>query len=133
MNVAWQHVHSRVPAPSSRVKGIPNEIDELVVAATDSDPTGRPADGGIFLAEVADLRTELGLPVAPIPARPRRPGTDPRDARARASTEVLGQQRPPPARHRGGVAPTGAAARTATTARRRRSSSRRPSSVRRAR
>src|SRR4051812_2401125 len=90
MNVAWQHVHSRVPAPSSRVKGVPNEIDELAVAATDSDPSGRPADGAAFLAEVADVRTALGLPVAPIPARPRTSAAvDPRDGRARASTEVL--------------------------------------------
>ena len=90
MNVAWQHVHNRVPAPSSKVKGIPTEIDELVVAATDSDPTGRPADGAAFLAEVADVRATLGLPVAPVPARPRsRAAIDPRDGRARASTEVL--------------------------------------------
>jgi serine/threonine-protein kinase len=71
MNVAYQHVHSRVPAPSSRVKGIPNEIDEMVVAATDSDPTGRPVDAGAFLAEVADVRAELGLPVVPVPPRNR--------------------------------------------------------------
>jgi eukaryotic-like serine/threonine-protein kinase len=90
MNVAWQHVHNRVPAPSSQVKGIPNEIDELVVATTDSDPAGRPADGAAFLAEVADVRATLGLPVAPIPARPRTSAAvDPRDGRARASTEVL--------------------------------------------
>jgi serine/threonine-protein kinase len=90
MNVAWQHVHNRVPAPSSQVKGIPNEIDELVVATTDSDPSGRPADGAAFLAEVADVRATLGLPVAPIPARPRTSASiDLRDGRARASTEVL--------------------------------------------
>jgi serine/threonine protein kinase/beta-lactam-binding protein with PASTA domain len=71
MNVAYQHVHSRVPAPSSRVKGIPNEIDELVIAATDSDPDGRPADAAAFLAEIADVRTDLGLPVMPVPARVR--------------------------------------------------------------
>jgi serine/threonine-protein kinase len=71
MNVAYQHVHSRVPAPSSRVKGVPDEIDELVVAATDSDPSGRPADAGAFLAEVADVRAELGLPVVPVPPRDR--------------------------------------------------------------
>jgi len=71
MNVAWQHVHSRVPAPSSRVKGIPSEIDELVVNATDSDPDSRPTDAGAFLAEVADVRAELGLPVVPVPARER--------------------------------------------------------------
>jgi serine/threonine-protein kinase len=78
MNVAYQHVHSRVPAPSSRVKGIPNEIDELVVAATDSDPSGRPADAGAFLAEVADVRAELRLPVVPVPPRSRQPRTRPR-------------------------------------------------------
>jgi serine/threonine-protein kinase len=71
MNVAYQHVHSRVPAPSSRVRGIPNEIDEVVIAATDSDPTGRPADAAAFLAEIADVRTELGLPVTPVPPRER--------------------------------------------------------------
>src|SRR3954451_2306933 len=71
MNVAWQHVHSRVPAPSSRVKGIPSEIDELVINATDSDPDSRPADAGAFLAEIADVRSELGLPVVPVPARDR--------------------------------------------------------------
>ena len=71
MNVAWQHVHSRVPAPSSRVKGIPSEIDELVINATDSDPDSRPVDAGAFLAEVADVRAELGLPVVPVPARDR--------------------------------------------------------------
>jgi serine/threonine-protein kinase len=71
MAVAYQHVHSRVPAPSSQVPGIPSELDDLVVRATDSDPTGRPHDAGAFLAEVADVRTELGLPVVPVPARPR--------------------------------------------------------------
>jgi serine/threonine-protein kinase len=71
MNVAYQHVHSRVPAPSSKVKGIPSELDEIVVAATDSDPTGRPADAGAFLAEIAALRSALGLPVVPVPPRER--------------------------------------------------------------
>jgi serine/threonine-protein kinase len=71
MNVAYQHVHSRVPAPSSRVRGIPNEIDEIVIAATDSDPSGRPADAGAFLAEIADIRSALGLPVVPVPPRDR--------------------------------------------------------------
>jgi eukaryotic-like serine/threonine-protein kinase len=84
MNVAYQHVHSRVPAPSSRVRGIPEPIDEVVVAATDSDPTGRQPDAGAFLAEIADVRTELQLPVTPVPPRPRGrrgpPGRSRRDA-----------------------------------------------------
>jgi eukaryotic-like serine/threonine-protein kinase len=71
MAVAYQHVHSRVPAPSSQVAGIAPELDDLVVRATDTDPAGRPRDAGAFLAEVADVRTELNLPVMPVPARPR--------------------------------------------------------------
>jgi serine/threonine-protein kinase len=86
MSVAYQHVHSRVPAPSSRVKGIPTEIDELVVCATDRDPEGRPADAGAFLAELADVRTDLALPVVAVPPSPR--------TRARATIA------PPPARPR---------------------------------
>jgi serine/threonine protein kinase len=75
MSVAYQHVHSRVPAPSSRIKqrpsGIPTLIDEIVVAATDSDPSGRPSDASAFLAEIADARAQLALPVVPIPPRTR--------------------------------------------------------------
>ena len=80
MNVAYQHVHSRVPAPSSRVRGIPSEIDELVVMATDSDPGARPVDAGSFLAELADVRTSLDLPVIPVPARARGARSMPRQA-----------------------------------------------------
>src|SRR4051794_4658118 len=93
MNVAWQHVHSRVPAPSSRVKGIPSEIDELVINTTDSDPACRPADAGAFLAEIADVRTELHLPVTPVPARVRPRGrsvrTDPRHRTPDSETTQL--------------------------------------------
>ncbi len=71
MNVAYQHVHSRVPAPSSRVKGVPSEIDELVISATDSDSAGRPSDAAAFLAELADIRVALALPITPVPVRPR--------------------------------------------------------------
>jgi serine/threonine-protein kinase len=40
--------------------------------ATDSDPASRPADASAFLAEVADVRTALDLPVTPLPTRARR-------------------------------------------------------------
>lgn len=93
INVAYQHVNSRVPAPSSRVPGIPSEIDELVVMATDPDPAERPADAAEFLAEVADVRAALRLPIVPLPARPttghRGPATRPA-APASATTDVLG-------------------------------------------
>ncbi|SHG60349.1 serine/threonine protein kinase [Jatrophihabitans endophyticus] len=98
MNVAYQHVHSRVPAPSSRLKRdgtVPSEIDEIVVAATDSDPTGRPADAGALLAELSDVRGELGLPITPVPPRvrpaPHRPDhrSQRRPTPERATTDAL--------------------------------------------
>ena len=113
MNIAYQHVHSRVPAPSSRVRGIPQEIDELVVAATDSDPSGRPADAATFLAELADVRAQLRLPVTAIPPRQRpaaRPDRrQPRDARhhttPRPADATTGLLRANPGRHDTTVVP----------------------------
>ncbi|MHA3704947.1 Stk1 family PASTA domain-containing Ser/Thr kinase [Jatrophihabitans sp. YIM 134969] len=67
VQVAYQHVHSRVPAPSSRVRGVPEQIDDLIVRATDPDPSSRPADAGAFLAELHDLRSTLRIPVTPLP------------------------------------------------------------------
>jgi beta-lactam-binding protein with PASTA domain/predicted Ser/Thr protein kinase len=86
MAVAYQHVHSRVTAPSSRVRGVGEELDDLVVRATDSDPAGRPLDAGAFLAELADVRTDLGLPVVPVPPRPRPNGRSPESAGPQAQT-----------------------------------------------
>lgn len=97
MNVAYQHVHSRVPAPSSKVKpagDIPTEIDEIVVAATDSDPSGRPNDAGALLAELADARAATGLPITPVPPRVRDRSARPERTRSRtpdrATTDALG-------------------------------------------
>ena len=59
--VAYRHVHDDVPAPSTLVAGIPPALDELVLRATRREPGGRPADAGVFLAELAMARTDLGL------------------------------------------------------------------------
>ena len=89
--VAYRHVHDDVPAPSTRVAGIAPALDELVLRATRREPGGRPADAGAFLAELAMVRTDLGLrrvpsatvatalgvegrPVPAAPASGRRPG-----------------------------------------------------------
>jgi serine/threonine-protein kinase len=114
MNVAYQHVHSRVPAPSSRVRNIPDEVDELVVAATDRDSTGRPSDAGAFLAEIADLRAELQLPVTPVPRRPAQPrisppppGASSRHDTDQATAAVPGQRTTTLLGSRGGRSDTG--------------------------
>jgi len=71
MAVAYQHVHSDVPAPSVRRPGIPPQLDEVVLRATCRDPAGRPLDAGAMLAELHDARVDLGLPVLAVPPRRR--------------------------------------------------------------
>jgi beta-lactam-binding protein with PASTA domain/predicted Ser/Thr protein kinase len=59
LSVAYQHVNTDVPAPSTLVPDIPAAVDELVVAATSRDPARRPADAGEFLRAVRRVRTDL--------------------------------------------------------------------------
>ena len=78
MAVAYQHVHSRVPAPSNPAgsgpgRPIPQPLDVLVQRATSREPAGRPADAGAFLAELHEVRTVLRMPILAVPARPRPP------------------------------------------------------------
>ncbi|MGY1827178.1 MULTISPECIES: Stk1 family PASTA domain-containing Ser/Thr kinase [unclassified Blastococcus] len=65
--VAYQHVHHDVPAPSAEVPGLPWQVDELVARTTRRDPAGRPLDAGAFLAELTDVRTDLGIEPVPVP------------------------------------------------------------------
>ena len=59
IHVAYQHVHSSVPAPSSRVGTVPAELDRLVALATSRDPDQRPADAAELLAQVRASRATL--------------------------------------------------------------------------
>jgi beta-lactam-binding protein with PASTA domain/serine/threonine protein kinase len=67
LSIAYRHVNDDVPAPSQRLTGLPPALDELVVRATRRDAATRPADGAAFLAELVNLRTQLGLPRVPVP------------------------------------------------------------------
>jgi beta-lactam-binding protein with PASTA domain len=71
MAVAYQHVNSDVPPPSSRRPGIPAQLDEIVLRATCREPAGRPLDAGALLAELHNARIDLGLPVVGVPPRPQ--------------------------------------------------------------
>ena len=105
--VAYQHVHHDVPAPSAEVPTVPWQVDELVARATRREPSARPLDAGALLAEIADVRADLGLARVPVPTgqaaggpetlrptnrppapRPRHPSSPGRDGDPR--TEVLG-------------------------------------------
>lgn len=59
LQVAFQHVNSDIPAPSSLVHWLPSEIDELVGALAAREPADRPVDAGAALALLRRTRSEL--------------------------------------------------------------------------
>jgi serine/threonine-protein kinase len=81
ISVAYRHVHDDVPPPSAIVPGLPDELDAITMRATRREPGARPADAGAFLAELYDVRTDLGLRRVPVPPRPTDPSAaeDPGD------------------------------------------------------
>ena len=62
LSVAYQHVNSAMPAPSSVRAGIPPEVDALVLAATQRDPDSRYPDARAMLADVRRVRDMLPAP-----------------------------------------------------------------------
>ena len=59
IHVAYQHVHSNVPLPSSRVDTVPAGLDHLVARASARDPDQRPRDANELLTEVRRARQAL--------------------------------------------------------------------------
>jgi beta-lactam-binding protein with PASTA domain/tRNA A-37 threonylcarbamoyl transferase component Bud32 len=59
IHVAYQHVHSEVPVPSSRVSTVPAALDRLVARASARQPQDRPRDANELLAEVRHARQML--------------------------------------------------------------------------
>ncbi|MHA7245591.1 Stk1 family PASTA domain-containing Ser/Thr kinase [Arthrobacter tecti] len=59
IQVAFQHVNSRVPAPSATMPGLAEDLDELVLWCTAVDPEERPIDGNALLGELRHIRTTL--------------------------------------------------------------------------
>ena len=59
MYVAYQHVHGGVPAPSTRVDGVPAALDSLVEITTSRDPMERPVDGNALAHLIRSTRTRL--------------------------------------------------------------------------
>lgn len=63
INVAFQHVNSSVPAPSTELDWVPAEVDDLVASLTARDPAERLPDGEAALAAartvLASLDTEV--------------------------------------------------------------------------
>ncbi len=82
ISVAYQHVNTDVPPPSELRPGLPPQLDALILRATRRDPELRPADAGEFLAELNELRDDLGIPAVTVPVPP------PPDAEALADLQL---------------------------------------------
>jgi serine/threonine-protein kinase len=62
LSVAYQHVNSDVPPPSSIVRAITPEVDALVVTATRRDPSLRYQSAVDFLSDTRRIRASLPPP-----------------------------------------------------------------------
>jgi len=67
--VAYKHVNSVVPAPSSVVPDLPAALDALVALGTSRDPELRPPDARHYLQAIMEVRRGLSLPEPTKPAR----------------------------------------------------------------
>ena len=100
VQIAIRHVNDRVPKPSSLNPALSDEIDQLVLRATDINPDRRPKDCGELVTELRalsekidprkkQLSLELDLPPAPI--------KEPIRERSREKRERRTLRTPPPA------------------------------------
>jgi serine/threonine-protein kinase len=59
VNIAYRHANDNVPPPSEAQAGVPGELDDLVVWATERDPEDRPADAGAMLAALRQAERDI--------------------------------------------------------------------------
>ena len=91
IHVAYQHVHSEVPLPSSRVDTVPAGLDQIVARASAREPDDRPWDANELLAEVR--RARQALTPAELDRQPRvafGSATDPTIAMSRTAVVPAG-------------------------------------------
>jgi serine/threonine-protein kinase len=68
--VAYKHVNSVVPAPSSLIPDLPSALDALVAIGTSRDPDLRPPDARHYLKAITEVRR--GMPLPDMPGRDQR-------------------------------------------------------------
>jgi len=67
MAIAYQHANDTVPRPSVRNPQVPEQLDELVLWATERNPDDRPDDAQQMLERLREIERELG--VTPLPTQ----------------------------------------------------------------
>ena len=61
MQIAYQHATDSVPRPSAKNPGVPEQLDELVMWATEREPDERPSDARAMLDRLREIEKELGV------------------------------------------------------------------------
>jgi serine/threonine-protein kinase len=61
MQIAFQHATDSVPRPSVKNPGVPEQLDELVLWATEKSPDDRPTDAREMLDRFREIERELGV------------------------------------------------------------------------
>ncbi len=61
MQIAYQHATDSVPRPSAKNPGVPEQLDELVMWATEREPDDRPVDAREMLDRLRGIEKELGI------------------------------------------------------------------------
>ena len=91
MQIAFQHATESVPRPSVKNPGVPEQLDELVLWATEKDPDERPSDAGQMLERLREIERELGI--APVTTRSSSASFEtrvlPTDSAASGATKIL--------------------------------------------
>lgn len=64
MQIAYQHANDSVPRPSARNPEVPDELDDLVLWATERDPEQRPTTAGELLERLHEIERQLGFNVS---------------------------------------------------------------------
>lgn len=77
MQIAFQHATESVPRPSARNPAVPEQLDELVLWATEKSPDERPDDAKQMLERLREIERELGIsPAAATTSPPMRSASD---------------------------------------------------------
>ena len=77
MQIAFQHATESVPRPSVRNPAVPEQLDELVLWATEKSPDERPDDAQQMLERLREIERDLGIaPAVAAATAPQRSQAD---------------------------------------------------------